>query len=60
MANKKAIPLADHIKKKHGGNKAAFARANNMFPQSVSRWINKEYFLIDGQLYGKVREEKIN
>lgn len=46
------IKLIDHIKKQHGGNKAAFARSIGIHQANVKKLLNskKPYYVISGQV----------
>ena len=50
------VTVERHIKLKYGNNKARFAREMNVFPQQVTKWINKG-FIIDQyeNIYSKRR-----
>ena len=55
------MKLIDHINKTYGterGNKAAFARDNDVLPQQVNDWINRGFEVIDGKLVQVKREIK--
>ena len=51
----KAEPLADHIKRKHGSNKAYAEHIGKSAPH-VSRDLKKRYWVIEGELYGPVKK----
>jgi hypothetical protein len=40
------VSVERHIKLRYNGNKARFARRMGVFPQTVTKWVNKE-FVID-------------
>lgn len=42
--------LRGYINKNYGGNQAAFARACGVLPTQVTKWITKNYLVIDGVL----------
>lgn len=48
--------LEDYINTHHEGNKAAFARSMNTIPQTVTRWVNDGFIVVDGVLYSPRRE----
>ena len=48
--------LTDYIEKEHGGNQAAFARSEDVGPQQVTQWINKDFIVLGGKLYSPRRE----
>ena len=50
------MKLTEYIDKYYGGNKSDFARANDVNPQQVTKWINGNYVVIDGFLYSPRRE----
>ena len=50
------MSLLDYIKKEHGGNQAAFAKAQKVKPPQITQWINKKYIVVDGVLYSPRRE----
>lgn len=51
-----AISLEQHITENYDGNKAEFARANDVIPQQVTRWIKQDWLVIDNTLYSPKRE----
>jgi hypothetical protein len=52
-----AEPLRDYIKRCHGGNNAAFARAMGLKnPQSVTPWIRDGWIVFEGKLYSPKRD----
>lgn len=52
------MKLTEYIEKYHSGNKADFARVNEVTPQHVTKWVNGDYIVIDGVLYSPRRELK--
>jgi len=52
------LPILEYIKRRHKGNKAAFARAMGVMPQQVTKWVKKKYIIADGVLYSPIN--KIN
>lgn len=48
--------VKDYIEKHYGGHQAAFARACDTTPQQVTKWINKGYVVVDGQLFKPMRD----
>ena len=54
-----AQPLKDHIKRAYGTSKAYAQAAGKTAPQ-VSTYINKRYWVIDGELYGPIKSTMIN
>lgn len=45
------MKLIDYIKEKHDGNQSEFARAMNVTPQQVTKWIKGEWIMDDNKLY---------
>ncbi|WP_419057413.1 hypothetical protein [Kluyvera georgiana] len=52
------MKLIEYIEKYYSGNKSEFARANEVLPQHVNKWLNGDYIVIDGVLYSPRRELK--
>jgi hypothetical protein len=50
------MKLIDYIENKYCGNQAAFAQSQNVKPQQITQWINKEFIVVDGVLYSPRRE----
>jgi len=50
--------LVDHIEKHYGGNQAAFAKAQDVKPQQVTKWLNMECIVVNGVLYSPRRTLK--
>ena len=50
------MTLEKYITENYNGNKAEFARANDVMPQQVTRWINQGWLVIDHTLYSPKRE----
>ena len=42
--------LADYIDENHAGNKAEFARKENVTRQLVNQWINQGYIVVGSKL----------
>lgn len=47
--------LTDYIDEKYKGNKSEFAKSQNVKPQQITEWVNKEFIVIDGVLYSPRR-----
>ena len=56
MNNNKIYTLREYIDEFFGGNQAAFARAQGVQPAQVTQWINKDFIIVNGVLYGPRRE----
>lgn len=52
------MQLIDYIKAHYAGNQAAFAKAQGVKPQQVTKWLNMECIVIEGVLYSPRRELK--
>jgi hypothetical protein len=52
-----AVPISAYIINKHN-NKAAFADAQDVKPQQVTKWVNMKCIVVDGVLYSPRRELK--
>ena len=50
------MTLTDYIGRHYGGNNAAFARANNVHPQQVTRWIRGKFIVIGNTMYSPRRD----
>ncbi|MEI7005948.1 hypothetical protein [Pectobacterium parmentieri] len=50
------MDLTEYIKKKFGGNQAAFARHMGVRPQKVQDWLNASWLVVDNQLCSPRRE----
>ena len=48
--------LEDYIGRVYGGNKEAFARANGVLGQQVSKWVKSKFIVVNDALYSKRRE----
>jgi len=48
--------LEEYIGKYFNGYKAHFAKANKVRPPQVTQWINKEFIVINDELYSKRRK----
>lgn len=53
------MKLTEYIEEYFDGNKAEFARVNEVTPQHVTKWVNGEYIVVDGKLYSPRRELKV-
>lgn len=53
------MKLTEYIEEYYAGNKAEFARDNDVIPQHVTKWVNGDYIVIDGKLYSPRRELKV-
>lgn len=53
-----AISLKEHIAQRHQGNNSSFAREHDTTQQQVARWLKKECFWIEGEVY--LRRTQIN
>lgn len=47
--------LNQYIQEAYQGNKAAFARDQNVHPQQVSEWVRKGFIVVEGLLYSPRR-----
>jgi len=47
--------LSDYIKKNYDSQRQ-FAIANNVLPQQVTKWIRKDWVIVDGVLYSPMRQ----
>jgi hypothetical protein len=54
----KACTLLEFIDLHFDGNKSAFAAAQGVQPPQVTQWIQKDFIVVDGQLYSPRRELK--
>ncbi len=50
--------LTNHIDENFDGNQSAFGRAQDVSRQQVREWVEKEFIVVDGQLYSPRRELK--
>lgn len=50
--------LAQYIDEHFEGNQRAFAAAQGVQPPQVTQWIQKDFIVVDGQLYSPRRELK--
>lgn len=53
-----ALKLIDYICVNYEGSQRAFAAAHGVQPPQVTQWIQKEFIVVDGQLYSPRRELK--
>lgn len=44
------VSINDYVDENFEGNKAAFARSQDVYPQTVTQWINNGYFIVDNKL----------
>lgn len=54
----KACTLLEWIDKHFNGNQSAFGRAQGVSRQQVREWVDKDFIVVDGQLYSPRRELK--
>lgn len=54
----KACTLLEWIEMHFGGNQRAFAAAQGVQPPQVTQWIQKDFIVVDNQLYSPRRELK--
>ena len=54
----KACTLLEFIDKHFDGNQSAFGRAQGVSRQQVREWVEKDFIVVDGQLYSPRRELK--
>lgn len=52
------MKLTEYIEKYYSGNKAEFARDNDVIPQHVTKWVKGGYIVVDGIIYSPRREVK--
>lgn len=52
----KACTLLEWIDLHFDGNQRAFAAAQGVQPPQVTQWIQKDFIVVDGQLYSPRRE----
>lgn len=57
-AQAKACTLLEFIELHFGGNQRAFAAAQGVHPPQVTQWIQKDFIVVNGQLYSPRRELK--
>ena len=57
-AQAKACTLLEWIDMHFGGNQSAFGREQDVSRQQVREWIQKDFIVVDGQLYSPRRELK--
>jgi hypothetical protein len=50
------VKLLDHIEKHYSSNQAAFAKAQGVKPQQVTKWLNMNCIVVEGVLYSPRRE----
>lgn len=53
---RKAITLREYIKDEYYNNQRLFALCQDIKPQQVTQWINKEFIVVDDVLYSKRRK----
>lgn len=53
-----ALKLIDYICVNYDGSQRAFAAAQGVQPPQVTQWIQKDFIVVDGQLYSPRRELK--
>lgn len=53
-----AMRLEDYIELHFQGNKSSFAKAMNVLPQQVTKWLKNQYIISNGKMYGMIRELK--
>lgn len=53
-----ACTLLEFIALHFGGNQSAFAKAQGVKPPQVTQWLQKEFIVVNGQLYSPRRELK--
>ena len=58
MGKFNSYTLLEWIKLHFGGNQSAFAAAQGVMPPQVTQWIQKDFIVVDGQLYSPRRELK--
>jgi len=54
----KACTLLEFIDLHFDGNQSAFGRAQGVSRQQVREWVDKDFIVVDGQLYSPRRELK--
>lgn len=52
----KALTLAEYIAVYFGGSQRKFAEAQGVLPQQVTQWLNKDYMVVNHNLYSLRRE----
>lgn len=57
-AQAKACTLLEFIAFNFGGNQRAFAAAQGVQPPQVTQWVQKEFIVVNGNLYSPRRELK--
>lgn len=50
------MKLSEHIDLFFNGNKSAFAKSMSVTPQQVTKWVNDDWIIVDGNLYSPKRE----
>lgn len=50
------MKLSEHIDLFFNGNKSAFAKSMSATPQQVTKWVNDDWIIVDGNLYSPKRE----
>lgn len=53
-----AISLREYIRREYGGCQAAFARDQDVNPPQVTQWINKDFIVVDHELFSHRRTLK--
>jgi len=54
----KACTLLEFIQLHFEGNQSAFGRAQGVSRQQVREWVERDFIVVDGQLYSSRRELK--
>ena len=50
------MKLLDYIQKHYSGNQRSFAKAQEVAPQQVTKWLKMECIVVDGVLYSPRRD----
>ncbi|WP_336431675.1 hypothetical protein [Providencia sp.] len=50
------MTLTEYINTYYAGNQSAFAKACEVKPQQVTKWINGNFIVVNGELYSPRRE----
>lgn len=50
------MTLIEYINTYYAGNQSAFAKASDVKPQQVTKWINSEFIVINHALYSPRRD----
>ncbi|RLA17457.1 MAG: hypothetical protein DRQ62_14955 [Gammaproteobacteria bacterium] len=51
--------LKEYINREHGGSQVKFAECNGVSKQQVYKWLIADFIVVDGALYSKRRDLKI-